>query len=730
MGNSIQDDTLRLIDDIPSLIWRAGRDGQFYYFNRAWLEFTGRSLEQEAGSGWLNGVHPNDRDQVEELTRQAFQTQQPFELEYRLLHYSGEFCWILVKGRPIADSAGKFSGFLGVCIDITERKEIENSLRESEAMFKGLFEFAPDGVIVVDADGRIRLVNHQAQEMFGYTRDEMLGRSIETLMAERYQSMHTRRVSEFFQSPAVRPMGKCLALFAKRKDGVQFPVDITLGPLDIGDQRLVLATVRDITERKQTEASLSDRDKMIHTAIEAAPIVFFKLDREGIIKISLGKSLARTLHGINPVGQSVYEIYADVPELIQCFERALDGEAFTITLEADEMVFEASYAPMIDEMGEVTGVVGVATDITEHRKVQEALRLSEQRFHKIFDEASLGVFLIDLDGRLVESNPALHAMLGYSPQALQQKTVLEIIHPMEVPAWKRLLTDLVGGQMDNFQGQQVYQRQDGKLVWGQLSMSLFRDDNGEPLYAVGLVENITDRKTIQAELAEVQRRLLDSGEAERLHLAQELHDGPLQELHGVAYQLSSLVDAIESETEKQQLIEAKESLFSAIHTLRATTGELRPPALAPFGLERAIRSHAETIQDQHPELELALDLKPDGQQLPERVRLAFYRIYQHGLSNVIRHAEAKHVIVNFTFDDEKIRLEIRDDGRGFEVPSRWVQLVRKGHFGLVGSTERAEAVGGKLKIESRLGQGTTVIVEAPRQETLQVAPAEQFTISY
>lgn len=104
----------------------------------------------------------------------------------------------------------------------------------------------------------------------------------------------------------------------------------------------------------------------------------------------------------------------------------------------------------------------------------------------------------------------------------------------------------------------------------------------------------------------------------------------------------------------------------------------------------------------------------DGQTLPERVRMALYRIYQIAITNVLRHAQATQVWIQFKLNREDVILEIKDNGRGFEVPERWIELARQGHLGLVGALERAEAIGGRLQVESEPGRGSLVRVTAPR----------------
>lgn len=224
-----------------------------------------------------------------------------------------------------------------------------------------------------------------------------------------------------------------------------------------------------------------------------------------------------------------------------------------------------------------------------------------------------------------------------------------------------------------------------------------------------------EQKRSEADLAELKQRLAESQEVERLHLAQELHDGPLQDLIGIRFHLGVITNVIQQPEQETQLQNVQSNLQTVIHSLRALCRELRPPALAPFGLEQAIRAHAQKFRETHPTIAIALDLDEDRQLLPERVRLALYRIYQNALSNVAIHAEASNVRVIFTLDSTHVTLRIIDDGRGFHLPTRWIEFVREGHFGLAGAAERAEAIGGMLEVFSAPDMGTSLHVTAPRQ---------------
>lgn len=220
---------------------------------------------------------------------------------------------------------------------------------------------------------------------------------------------------------------------------------------------------------------------------------------------------------------------------------------------------------------------------------------------------------------------------------------------------------------------------------------------------------------LEWEHSEIKSSLVESRERERLHLAQELHDIPIQDLYGLMYQLDDLRDPVQNSTHAEAVESFNFTLNRVVNSLRSICGELRPPSLSPFGLEVAIRDHVERVHKQYPYLQIHLDLKRDQQMLTDSIRLCLFRIYQQAINNVVRHAQATDVYIRFDWDEDMLRLEVEDNGSGFEVPPQWLDLVQQEHFGLVGLAERVESVNGKLEIISAPGDGTTIRVWVPRR---------------
>jgi PAS domain S-box-containing protein len=229
----------------PALIWTSGTDMRADWFNGAWLEFTGRTLEQELGEGWLDGMHPDDHAQCMNTYVSAFEARKPFSMEHRLRHHSGGYRWLLEQGRPRYDADNRFIGYIGSCLDLTELRKAEAMARERGAMIEQVFDVLQDMLFVIDAQERF--VHFQA----GHTDrlyaqpEQFLGRTFEEVMPPHMVQMQRE------------------AMARAREHGLQeidYSLDLPVGRRDFNARLAWLAEsghcmflVRDVTEQRSTQ---------------------------------------------------------------------------------------------------------------------------------------------------------------------------------------------------------------------------------------------------------------------------------------------------------------------------------------------------------------------------------------------------------------------------------------------------------------------------------------------
>ncbi|MBD2435706.1 PAS domain S-box protein [Nostoc sp. FACHB-110] len=239
-----------MADSAPVLLWISDPNGQYTFFNQTWLNFTGRKLAQELGSGWAEGVHCEDWLHYQNIYLQAFATQQPFDVEYRLQRADGEYRWILETGVPRFNVDGSFAGFIGSCVDISDRKQAELALHRQALIFENMY----DGVMIADLNGKIIDWNGAAEWMFGYTKAEIIGKTPSILYKSEPENLLTPKILQEIQQKG-RRSGET---HFRRKDGSEGMCETTVILLH-NEQGQPIASVsfhHDITERVLAQQAL------------------------------------------------------------------------------------------------------------------------------------------------------------------------------------------------------------------------------------------------------------------------------------------------------------------------------------------------------------------------------------------------------------------------------------------------------------------------------------------
>ncbi len=230
-----------ILDQIPSLVWKTGKNMDCNYVNKVWNDYTGKSLEESTKYGWRNVIHPEDLDKYDTTRINAMQTRGSFQIELRMLRHDGVYRWCLLVGVPYFDLDGIYEGYIGSIYDINDRKVMEEDLRR----YRKIIDNAQDIIFFLDLDGNIIETNKAAKKAYGYTNDELNTMNIRNI---RDNWKYTRH-----QLDIANKKGLSFEALHRRKDGTTFPVEVSSQGAIKDEREILFSIVRDITQRKKEE---------------------------------------------------------------------------------------------------------------------------------------------------------------------------------------------------------------------------------------------------------------------------------------------------------------------------------------------------------------------------------------------------------------------------------------------------------------------------------------------
>jgi PAS domain S-box-containing protein len=683
---------------------------------------------------WVNRIHPEDAPAVLAELARLFEVGDHVH-EYRFLHKDGTYRWMRDECRLIRDGDGDALEIVGFWIDITERKRIEEALRESEATARALLDAPNEVVILLDPNGVILEANEATSLRFNKTREELVGLSIWDLLEP-----ETAARRKAFTARVIRS-GEPVQFEDEREgkwwDSIKYPIRDSKGKVT-----RVAVVARNITERKLAEDALRNSERRLADIINFLPDATFAIDREGrVIAWNQAMEEMTGLKSADIVGKGDYEyaipFYGErrplLADLVLKADQTDEGQYTFIQRQQDTLVAEnflpslrggtylwAKARLLYDSQGTVVGAIESMRDITALKQAEHALRQREQAYRTIIENAVEGIFQATPEGRYLSVNPAWANMCGFSSPEEMIREVTDIaselyVDPEDRTRIKRLYED--PGVVKGFEAQ--FRRKDGGVIWVSITARSVRDESGELLYYEGTIQDITERKRAEIEVQNhrEQLRLLASElslteERERRRLATDLHDSIGQTLAMCKLKLDELRSQSSSAILANDLDHVSTLLDQAIQGTRSLTFELSPPVLYELGIEAALESLVERMQQVNGTQIKLLD-HGGPKPLSEDTAALCFRAVQELLVNAVKHAHARKIEVSTERDRARIRITVADDGIGFDMSGGISRKGGKGGFGLFSIRERLQHLGGSLEVDSKPGQGTRVTLSAP-----------------
>jgi PAS domain S-box-containing protein len=705
-------------------------DGTYRYVSPSCERITGYEVDEFISNpDLLRGiVVVEDKEKWLEHHRQVAQERGEHEVQFRIQRKDGETCWIEQAGRPVIDDQGRFLGYRASNRDITDRKQVEEALKESEEFNISLLANSPNPIIVVNPDNSIRYVNPAHEKLTGFSLAELIGLKAPYPY---WPEERVKKITSDLETAMRRKTVRIEELF-RNKSGEQFWVEITSAPISKdGKFKYLLANWVDITERKQAEEALQ---AILKTALDG----FYLADLEGkLLEVNdsyckmigytreeLLKMSTRDIEAIESpeeIAQHIKKVMAQGSDRFESRHKRKDGQIINVEISVNYL-----------DVGEGQLFV-FARDITERRRAEEALRDSEEKSRKMFESVSDSISVIDLSGIITQTNQRTVEIHGFSSrEEMVGMNAFDLVAPRDRERIARNMRQALKRGIIRDQ-EYTLLRADGSEFPAELSTSVLKDASGKVTSHITIARDITERKQAEEREKELQKELLLSS---RLASIGELAAGiahqinnPLTGVLGFSQRLLRKSTDQETNQDLKRIYTEAERAAKVVQNL-LTFARRRQPQKQDSDINEILESALElrAYELTTSNIEVVTDLAPG---LPE-LMLDFQQI-QEVFLNIILNAEQAMTEANgggkLTIKTKErkgyIRTTFTDNGPG--IPAKNLEKIFDPFFstkGEKGGTGLGLSVchgiisehGGRIYARSKPGEGATFFIELPVPE--------------
>ncbi|PYU89590.1 MAG: hypothetical protein DMG25_18645 [Acidobacteria bacterium] len=605
---------------------------------------------------------------------------------------------------------------------MASRAQATERVKEPAEYTRAIVETAPESLLVLDRDLRVKAANLSFYKTFLASPQETEDRLLHDLPNGEWNIPELRSLLE-----GTLENGAGFEDFeVTRELPGAGPRTLLLSARLIRPEpdKLILLTIEDGTERQRAQELLRREKEFTERLINSTVDGILAFDRQ--CRYTVWNPGMERVFGVGKektIGRCAFEVFPFLKETGEdkFFLDALAGKSvvakdipYRVLEMGREGFYEAYYSPVRDACGgaegagAIIGGLAIIHDITERKRAEQALQESEERYRELFENASDLIYIADLQGNIIDLNKAAERITGYCRAEALGMNLAHIIAPDQMGRTAEMLGHKLATSGQTTDEVDIVAK-DGRRVALETSTRLIVSD-GRPVAVQGMARDITERRRSENSLRELSARLMHAQDQERRRIARELHDSTAQTLSALAVNLALLKQhADEPGGRAFDLLAESEALVDeASREIRTVAQLLHPPQLEEAGLAAAVRGYSTSFAERSGvDLDLDVPLALTAR-LPQDVETAIFRILQEGLTNIHRHSGSPTAGVRLALEDSEVTLEVRDQGRGMplEILDTSGSIAGLG-VGVAGMRERVRQLGGRLEIASG-STGTTV----------------------
>lgn len=750
----LQCEGAKVFNHLPAMIWMAQADGKLSFFNNSWLEFTGRTLEQEVQDGWCKEtIHPDDFDGVMSNFLQAVEDRDKFYLQYRLRRQDGVYRWMGEYGSPMYNMAGEYVGFIGCCYDITQRKATRDAVAQREELYRNLFDNNHAAMLLINPEtGKIFAANPSARKFYGYSEEEFSDLYIYQINALSKSEIHQE------MSRAVAGKRNHFNFRHRLANGEIRDVEVYSGPINYHNQSLLYSIIHDITEKKLIEQVLRLKSAenlalagKIRSLLDSSGEGIVGVDSSGrctFVNQTACKMLGYAEDDLQGLGmhQLIHHSYADgshYPSEACPLNDTLSGQPVVLEDETfwrrdgSALPIRYSASPIIED-STVQGAVITFSDTTKRKEMERELIESEQFANSITDGVGVELVVLDAKGKILKANkvwldnartvyPNRTELIGTSyleicrtlPGRLRQYG----IHAAQLI--EKVLQGLVDEEM--FEYPMTFR---GQEHWYLARIKAYRGDS--KIRAIVTHEDITEIIKGKIELERAKEAAEKANSAKSAFLASMSHEirTPLNAIIGMADLLWESPLSPEQKNYVKIFRGAGDHLLSLINNLL----DLARIEHDQLDIEKHNFDLVELVEDvveflavtaHQKGVELISHIPMDVPRLrvgdPDRLRQVLVNL----VGNAIKFTDSGEVVLKVTETGGGVKFVISDTGIGiprdrlqhiFGSFNQVEQSSRKNlgtGLGLAISKKLVQLMGGDIGVESEVGQGSIFTFTLP-----------------